>query len=120
MPIVLLGETGGGVPFGRTFFNSSFDPLVHKMGKDSARRLVLYLSDGTTFEVAHIDELAEHYMVVRGYKGDVETNEQSVSLLPYGLIYRIELGTKAESATRVGFKWVPPGREAAPAPGKKK
>ena len=119
MPIVLLGESGGGIPFGRTFFNSSFDPLIHKMGKDSSRRLVLYLSDGTTFEVAQIDELAENYLVLRGYKGESDTNEQSVSLLPYGLIYRIELGTKSETTTRVGFKWVPPGREA-PAPAKKR
>ena len=115
MPIVLLGESGGGVPFGRSFFNSSFDLLVQKMGKESARKLTLYLSDGTFFDVSQIEELAENYMVVRGYRGEAETDTQAVNLLPYGLIYRIELNAKPESTTRVGFKWVPPSREHATA-----
>jgi hypothetical protein len=109
MPIVLLGESGGGTPFGRSFFNSAFEPLVHKLGKDAAKRLLLYISDGTIFEVAQIEELAENYLVVRGYKGDEDAAEQSIQVLPYGLIYRLELGSQPESGTRVGFKWAPPG-----------
>lgn len=108
MAIHFIGESSSAAPpFDSLFFKSSFDEIVERAGK-GANKLTLFLSDGTTFDVCDIVELSESYMVVRGYKESSDTCELALTVLPYGLIYRLELGPKASGGTRVGFKWTPP------------
>jgi len=108
MAIHFFGESSyAAPPFDSLFFKSSFDEIVERAGK-GANKLTLFLSDGTTFEVCDIVELTEAYMVVRGYKEESDTCEIALTVLPYGLIYRLELGPKGAEGTRVGFKWTPP------------
>ncbi len=120
VPVYLLGESSGGIPFPRAFFNTTFDVIVQKAGKGHTDRLLFYLSDGTTLDVCQIDELAEAFMVVRGYKGEGDSQDPNVNVIPYGLIYRIELGAKRDDETRVGFKWVPPAARDLPPAARKK
>jgi hypothetical protein len=53
-------------------------------------------------------DLSDAYMVVRGYHGATDACDLSLTILPYGLIYRLDLGPKGDSSTRVGFRWSPP------------
>lgn len=109
MAIHLIGQRPGqGPTFDRSFFRSTFDTLVERLGKDQATRLTLFLLDGSTLQVCQIDELADEFMVVRGYTGDEERCEVAVNLIPYGLIYRIELAPKEGQDGRVGFRWAQP------------
>jgi hypothetical protein len=108
MSIHFIGESSAAAPpFDALFFKSSFDEIVERAGK-GANKLTLFLSDGTTFDVCDVVELSEVYMVVRGYKEASDTCELALTVLPYGLIYRLELGPKGTEGTRVGFKWTPP------------
>jgi hypothetical protein len=108
MAIHFIGESSiASPPFDSLFFKSSFDQIVERAGK-GAQQLTMHLSDGTTFDVCEIVELAESYMVVRGYHGETDACELSLTVLPYGLIYRLNLGPKSNNATRVGFRWSPP------------
>ena len=111
MSIHFIGESAASAPpFDSLFFKSSFDPIVERAGK-GATKLTLYLSDGTTFDVCELVDLADAYMVVRGYHGDSDACDLAITVLPYGLIYRLELGPKASNSTRVGFRWTPtPGK----------
>ncbi|HZN62155.1 MAG TPA: hypothetical protein VFC90_07090 [Planctomycetota bacterium] len=108
MSIHFIGESSAAAPpFDSLFFKSAFEQIVERGGK-SAQKLTLYLSDGTMFDVCEIVELGDAFMVVRGYKEATDTCELALNVLPYGLIYRLELGPKANEGTRVGFKWTPP------------
>ena len=108
MSIHFIGESSSAAPpFDSLFFKSAFDQVVERAGK-GAQKLTLFLSDGSQFDVCEIVDLADAYMVVRGYKEATDTCELALNMLPYGLIYRLELGPKSNDGTRVGFKWSPP------------
>lgn len=49
-------------------------------------------------------------MVLKGFAGGREENE-TVNVVPYGLIYRIQL-TPREAQDRIGFHWVPAARKS--------
>ena len=106
MPPYLIG--GGDTPFGRTFFNVSLPELMDRAGKEKDHRLTLFLGDGNHLEVCAIEELADHYLVVRGYRGGDDACDLMLDLIPYGLIYRIEISPKTESNSRLGFHWAKP------------
>jgi hypothetical protein len=105
MAIQLIGGSAGDVPFNRTFFNVTLGEMVEQGGKDKAVRLTLFLSDGTQLDVSVIDELSDSYLALRAYQGDTDQIDPSVHLIPYGLIYRIEVSPKNEQNSRVGFQW---------------
>ena len=105
MAIQLIGGSSGDVPFNRTFFNVTLGEMVEQSGKDKAVRLTLFLSDGTQLDVSVIDELSDSYLSLRAYQGDSDQIDPSVHLVPYGLIYRIEVSPKEEQNSRVGFQW---------------
>src|SRR6185436_9153242 len=113
MTVQLIGEVPGDAPFNRTFFNVTLGAMVEQNGKDKPVKLTLFLSDGTTLDVCVIDELTANYLVVRAYQGDSEACEVGIQLIPYGLIYRIEISPKNEQSSRVGFEWKTSPRKAA-------
>ena len=107
MSIHYIGESAAASPpFDSLFFKSSFDQIVERAGK-TATRLTLFLSDGTTFDVCQMEELADAYMILRGYRDRTDACELSINVIPYGLIYRLELGPKGQDETRVGFSHTP-------------
>jgi hypothetical protein len=116
MPIYLLGDQGGGVPFGRNFFNLTLGDIIAKGGKSDSQRLHLFLTDGTTLEVCQIEQLAEQYMVVRAYNSEETQCDLLVNVIPYGLIYRIQIVPKGVEEERVGFRWLPPKPEPTKVP----
>jgi len=113
MAIQLIGGSAGDVPFNRTFFNATLGDLIDHTGKDKEKavRLSLFLSDGTTLDVSTIDELSDSYLALRAYQGDTDQIDPSVHLIPYGLIYPIEVSPKNEQNSRVGFQWKPAVRK---------
>ena len=116
MPVYMLGSGGAQAPFNRTFFNVTLGDLLQKAGREKSeksQKLLLFLADGTALDVCSIDELADDYIAVRSYRASEETCDLSVNLIPYNLIYRIELLPKeTENSTRLGFHWAPPPRRA--------
>jgi hypothetical protein len=112
MAIQLIGGSAGDVPFNRTFFNVTLGEMVEQGGKEKAVRLTLFLSDGTQLDVSVIDELSDSYLALRAYQGDSDQLDPSVHLIPYGLIYRIEVSPKDEQNSRVGFQWKHAGRKS--------
>ena len=107
MTIHFVGESASAAPpFDSLFFKSAFDQIVERAGK-TATRMTLFLSDGTTFDVCQIEELADAYMIIRGYRGGTDACELAINVIPYGLIYRLELGPKGQDGTRVGFSHTP-------------
>ena len=111
MPIYNIGGGIGDAPFNRTFFNVTLGDVLERIGKTREHKLTLYLTDGATLDVCNIDELADTYLAVRAYGKDEEGCEVSVQLVPYALIYRIELTPKSEQNNRVGFHWSPAGKK---------
>lgn len=105
MVIQLIGGSTSDVPFNRTFFNVTLGEMIDQNGKDKPVKLTLFLSDGTTLDVCMIDELSDNYLAVRAYRGESDNCELAVQLIPYGLIYRIEIAPKGEESSRVGFQW---------------
>jgi hypothetical protein len=103
MAIQLIGGSAGDVPFNRTFFNVTLGEMVSQNGKEKAVKLTLYLSDGTTLDVCSIDELTDSYVAARAYQGESDSCDLTVQLIPYGLIYRIEISPKSAVNSRVGF-----------------
>jgi hypothetical protein len=109
MPIHLLGGGFGEAPFSRTFFNVALGEILSKAGKDKEQRLTLYLTDGTLLDVCEIEELADAHLTLRAFRKDDDACDLGVHLIPYALIYRIEITPKsAEDSNRVGFHWAPP------------
>ena len=113
MSIQLIGGSAGDVPFNRTFFNVTLADLVSQNGKEKSVRLTLYLSDGATLDVCSIDELTDAYVAARAYQANSDSCEMKVQLIPYGLIYRIEISPKAENNDRVGFHFKTVSRKSA-------
>ncbi len=106
MPVYLLGEGSASVPFNRTFFNVTLGDLLKTAGGSESVRFTLYLTDGMRLAVCKIEELADPYMIVRGYSGEDEACDTTLHVVPYGLIYRMEIDPKGmEESTRLGFTW---------------
>ena len=109
MPVYMVGSGGGQSPFSRTFFNDTLGDVFQRAGRDKNHKLLLYLADGTTLDVCAIDDLADDFIAVRAYHAEDQACDLSVNLIPYSLIYRIELVPKeSDSSTRLGFHWTPP------------
>lgn len=106
MAPVLIG--GSDVPFGRTFFNVSLGEMLDRAGKEKDHKLALFLGDGTQLEVCAIDELSDNFLVVRAYRGEEDACDLTLNVIPYGLIYRIEISPKQEANNRLGFHWAKP------------
>jgi hypothetical protein len=83
-----------------------------------AVKLTLYLSDGTTLDVCSIDELTDGYVAARAYQKGNDTCDVSVQLIPYGLIYRIEISPKVDNTDRVGFHFKTVSRRSATTAGR--
>jgi hypothetical protein len=111
MTIQLIGSSSSDVPFNRTFFNVTLGEMIDQNGKEKPVKLTLFLSDGSTLDVCMIDQLSDQYLAVRAYLGQSDSCEMNVQLIPYGLIYRIEIAPKSEESGRVGFQWKPTGRK---------
>jgi hypothetical protein len=108
MPVYMIGGGSHDAPFNRTFFNVTLGDLLQQGKREGDQRLTLFLTDGTTFDVCSIEQLADSYLVVRAYRGGEDACDLSVNLLPYGLIYRIELAPKeGADGKRLGFHWAP-------------
>jgi hypothetical protein len=107
----LIGSSSSDVPFNRTFFNVTLGEMIEQNGKEKPVKLTLFLSDGSTLDVCMIDELSDQYLAVRAYQGQSDSCEINVQLIPYGLIYRIEIAPKAQESSRVGFQWKPSARK---------
>ena len=112
MPIHMFGGSPPQGPFNRTFFNVTLgDVLERSSNEKGGTKLLLYLGDGITLDVCAIDEITDDYLVVRSYREEGDTCDLSVNLIPYTLIYRIELTPKdADNSARLGFRWAPPSR----------
>jgi len=112
MPVYMVGSGGAQSPFNRTFFNVTLGDLLQRPGAKKPEAAPLP-RDGTTLDVCSIDDLADDYITARTYRANEETCDLSVNLIPYSLIYRIELTPKdAENSTRLGFHWTPTSRRA--------
>lgn len=115
MALFMLGGGGGGPPFNRTFFNVALGDLLGHDGKEREQRLRLYLVDGTTLDVSDIDQVTDQYLVIRAYLEDSERGEKSLNVIPYGVIYRMEVFSGAGSeGRRLGFHWTGPARRGTP------
>lgn len=101
MSIYLLGH--GSVPFGRTFFNTSLDEILAKAGEGRPQRVTLFLTDGLALDVCDILELGSDYLTVHALKSAEEPCDPTLHLVPYGLIYRVEVAPKAGDDKRLGF-----------------
>ncbi|HEX7901865.1 MAG TPA: hypothetical protein VF950_29170 [Planctomycetota bacterium] len=108
MGIFTLGGGAGDPPFNRTFFNVTLGDLIERQKGEN--RLTLFLTDGSTLDVCSIDELTEQYVALRSYANGEDACSVSVQLVPYALIYRVEITPRGENANRVGFHWTAPGK----------
>ena len=109
MGVYMVGSGSSQAPFSRTFFNVTLGDILQRSPKDKHARLLLYLADGATLDVCAIDELADDYLVVRAYGANEAACELSINLIPYTLIYRLEIAPKEdETSGRLGFRWSPP------------
>lgn len=109
MPVYLLGEgSAAAAPFSRTFFNVTLGDLLKRAGGSSSVRFTLYLTDGMRLAVCKIEQLTDPYMIVRGYAGEEDVCDTSLHVIPYGLIYRMEIDPKGvEESGKLGFSWDP-------------
>ena len=96
-----------GAPFNRTFFNAVLGDLLQAAGADRAHRLSLFLTDGTTLDVCRIDEMSDEYLVLHTFEEDSGTCSLGIEVVPYGLIYRLQVSSKGGADDRVGFSWKP-------------
>ena len=113
MAVYMVGSGGAQSPFNRTFFNVTLGEVFQRAGREKSHKLLLFLADGTTLDVCAIDDLADDYIAVRAYKAEEQTCDLGVNLIPYSLIYRIELAPKdSDSSTRLGFHWAPPSKRS--------
>jgi len=109
MGVYMVGSGSAQSPFNRTFFNVTLGDILQRAPKNKSTRLLLFLADGTTLDVCAIDELADDYLAVRAYRAEEAACDLTINLIPYTLIYRIELAPKeSESNNRMGFRWAPP------------
>ena len=111
MGVYMVGSGSAQAPFNRTFFNVTLGDILKSGPKDKNTRLLIFLADGTTLDVCAIDELADDYLAVRAYRAEEAACDLTVNLIPYTLIYRIEIAPKeTEDSERLGFRWSPPTR----------
>ena len=109
MNIPILGQSGNTI-FGRTFFNVRLRELIEKAGNPENTRVEILLTDGARLGLCHIEELGSEYMTVRCY-GEVEGCDLSLHLIPYHLIYRMEIDPTGGAEPRMGFQSGPPAEE---------
>ncbi len=104
MSLYLIGGQGGEAPFGRAFFNTTLGDLVNGDAKEG-HKVTLYLVDGGSLDVCSIEQLSDAYVALRSYTRGADACETTMQLIPYGAIYRIEIGpvTGGEEG-RVGFR----------------
>lgn len=110
MALHLLGGGLAASPFNRTFFNVAFADILERAGKERPQKLTLFLADGTTLDVCALDDLSDTYLALRAYLSEGDSCETTTHLIPYGLIYRIELAPKENASPRMGFRWSPQPR----------
>ncbi len=119
MSIYLLGEGTGGVPFNRTFFNVTLGELLGLAGPSDQKRLRAFLTDGMVLDVCKIEELRDQYMTVRGFRKEGREGDAcdvTIHVIPYGLIYRLEILPRGDEDAEIGFHWMPEGTTAPPSP----
>ena len=111
MGVYMVGSGSAQAPFSRTFFNVTLGDILQRAPKGKATKLLLFLADGSTLDVCAIDDLADDYLAVRSYRAEEGACDVAVNLIPYTLIYRIEIAPKEDdTGTRLGFRWTPPAR----------
>jgi hypothetical protein len=111
MGVYMVGSGGAQAPFNRTFFNVTLGDILQRAPKEKNTKLLLFLADGSTLDVCAIDELADDYLALRAYRAEEAACDITINLVPYTLIYRIEIAPKEdENSTRLGFRWSPPAR----------
>ena len=99
------------VPFSRVFFNVTLGEILERNGGSDPHKLTLYLTDGSLLDVCEIERLADDYLSVRAYRTDVSGCDATLTLIPYSLIYRVEISPKTENNARMGFNWARPTRK---------
>lgn len=103
MAIPMIGEPGRST-FNRSFFNIRLDQLIKTAGgTEETIRITMFLSDGLRLGLCHIEELSDDYMVVRGHQ-DEPGCDLSLHVIPYGLIYRLEIDPAGSHEPKMGFK----------------
>lgn len=108
MALITFGGAMPNAPFNRTFFNVTLGDVLENDGLVQDKKLTLFLTDGSTLEVCQIEELTDQYVALRAYRGDDASCSLAVTLIPYNLIYRIEIAPKdATEPDRLGFNWKP-------------
>lgn len=107
MAIHMIGGGMGEAPFNRTFFNVTLGETLSRNGKEKEHRLTLYLTDGVTLDVCNIEDLSDDYVALKAFRAGEDACETITHLIPYTLIYRIEVAPKADGNNRVGFHWAP-------------
>lgn len=108
MGIITVGAVASGhAVFDRVFFSGTLPAMIEETGvQPGAYVLTLFLSDGQTVNVCAIEALHDTYMAIRVFRPDEEVCDTTLSLIPYGLIYRVDLAPKrADQDERVGFHW---------------
>jgi hypothetical protein len=111
MSVFTIGGGAGEPPFNRTFFNVTLSDLVERgPDKEKEKRLTLFLTDGSTLDVCAIDELTDQYVALRNFTNGDDACATALQLIPYALIYRVEITPRAASEHRVGFHYTPAKR----------
>ena len=119
MSLITYGGAMPNAPFSRTFFNVTLGDVLERDGQDQEKKLMLYLVDGSTLEVHQIEEMSEQYLTLRAFRGSNRVS-LSVHLIPYNLIYRIEIGPQDPGdSNRLGFHWKPVRKASAKKRGKR-
>ncbi|HLG42971.1 MAG TPA: hypothetical protein VI643_06365 [Planctomycetota bacterium] len=123
MPIILPG--GPSVahgPFDRSFFQAALNEHIQAAKLGAPGRLFLFLTDGTTLDVCHLIDTADDYLVAACHRAEgvlasscrehgasadnahcCESKgcEMTAELIPYGLIYRVQISALGDPA--IGF-----------------
>ncbi len=108
MPIHLIGESAGHAPpFNRAFFSSTIGDIIGKSSQNVPQKLTLFLTDGATLDLCNIEGMNDEYMIVRIFHGHGKACGTIINILPFALIYRVQLTPVGhEDVDRAGFKWI--------------
>ncbi|MBI4565721.1 MAG: hypothetical protein HY716_13590 [Planctomycetes bacterium] len=93
------------LPFDRTFFNTNLENLLKASELGESVSLKLYMIDGSILDVCQIDDLKEEFLIVRGYRNEESACDLTLQIIPYGAIYRLEIGPRSNRDQRMGFSW---------------
>lgn len=117
MPIHLIGEgPGHALPFNRTFFTTTLGEILARNRKEGPQKLTLFLTDGATLDLCNIEGMTDDYLVVRVFSGHGKACGTILDLVPYSLVYRVQLTPIAlEEIDRAGFRWKLSSGNAKPA-----